>query len=113
MNSQDASGPGEPNKRLVLLERLLKSGQADSFAHYGLAMEYKKLGRIDDALSVFATLRQKDGAYVPQYLMAGQMLAGAGRSAEARDWLEQGIAQAQSAGNTHALSELEGALATL
>jgi hypothetical protein len=113
MTSQDASGQGALNKRLVLLERLLASGQADSFAHYGLAMEYKKLGRIDDALSVFVTLRQKDRSYVPQYLMAGQMLAAAARPAEARDWLEQGIAEARSTGNTHALSELEGALATL
>jgi tetratricopeptide (TPR) repeat protein len=105
--------PQEPNKRLALLERLLESGQADAFAHYGLAMEYKKLGRTDDALSVFETLRQKDEAYIPQYLMAGQMLAAAGRTADARVWLEQGIARARTAGNTHALSELEGALAAL
>jgi hypothetical protein len=76
-------------------------------------MEYKRLGRTDDALAVFETLRQKDQSYVPQYLMAGQMLAADGRTDEARSWLEQGVARARSAGNAHALSELEGALATL
>ena len=101
------------NKRLALLQRLFDSGTADSFAHYGLAMEYKKLGRIEEALSVFASLRDKDAPYIPQYLMAGQMLAAAGRAAEAREWLEQGIAQAQRAGNSHALSELESALSSL
>lgn len=101
------------NKRLLMLERLVASGQADSFAHYGLGMEYKKLGRIDDAVSAFTVLRDKDPAYVPQYLMAGQMLAEAGRTDEARAWLEQGIASAKRSGNGHALSELEGALATL
>jgi tetratricopeptide (TPR) repeat protein len=101
------------NKRLALLERLIESGTADSFAHYGLAMEYKKLGRIDDALSAFTSLSEKDPAYVPQYLMAGQMLAAADRAEEARTWLEQGIAQAQRTGNSHALSELEGALSSL
>jgi len=101
------------NKRLALLERMVASGQADSFARYGLAMEYKKLGRTDDALAAFTALRQADSSYVPQYLMAGQMLADAGRSDEARAWLEQGIERARSLGNSHALSELEGALATL
>jgi tetratricopeptide (TPR) repeat protein len=101
------------NKRLLLLERMVESGQADSFARYGLGMEYKKLGRIDDAVAAFVALREKDPAYVPQYLMAGQMLAEAGRTDEAKSWLEQGIAQARSSGNSHALSELEGALGTL
>ena len=101
------------NKRLALLERMVQSGQADSFARYGLAMEYKKLGRTDDALGAFSALRQADQNYVPQYLMAGQMLADAGRSDEARAWLEQGIERARALGNSHALSELEGALATL
>src|SRR5688572_14398171 len=101
------------NKRLALLERLVQSGQADSFARYGLAMEYKKLGRLEEALAAFEALRQADERYIPQYLMAGQMLADAGRAEEARSWLERGVTQARTAGNSHALSELEGALATL
>lgn len=101
------------NKRLALLERLVASGQADSFARYGLAMEYKKLGRTSDALAAFEALRAVDPGYVAQYLMAGQMLADAGQSDEARAWLSQGIQQARAVGNAHALSELEGSLATL
>lgn len=104
---------GPENKRLALLERLVQSGQADSFARYGLAMEYKKLGRTDEAVSAFEALRDTDPNYVPQYLMAGQMLADAGRQSDARSWLTQGIERARAMGNTHALSELEGALATL
>ena len=44
------------NKRLAMLEKLTASPQADSFAFYCLAMEYRKEGRVDDAVAAFATL---------------------------------------------------------
>ena len=54
------------------------------FAFYGLGMEYRKEGRIDDAVATFAKLREKDPDYLPLYLMAGQTLIDAGRGAEAK-----------------------------
>ena len=97
-------------KRLAMLEQLTQSGAADSFAWYGLAMEYRKRQRWDDALAAFTSLRTNDPGYVAQYLMAGQMLAGVGREQDAREWLEAGIRVAQAAGNGHALGELQDAL---
>ncbi|HSC87220.1 MAG TPA: tetratricopeptide repeat protein [Polyangiaceae bacterium] len=101
------------NKRLAFLEQLVEGGKADSFARYALALEYKKEGRTDDALRVFEGLRSSDPAYVPQYLMAGSLLSGAGRTDEARSWLEAGISAARSSGDSHALGELESALGAL
>lgn len=98
------------NKRLIMLERLASSGTADSFALYGLAMEYRKEGRTEDALTAFQTLRDKDPDYLPMYLMAGQLLSEADRNAEARTWLEAGIALASRKGDTKAKSELMSAL---
>lgn len=99
------------NKRLSMLEKLTASGSADSFAWYALALEYRKEARIDDALRTFATLRERDPSYVPMYLMAGQMLVEADRKQEAREWLEAGIALAQSRGDSKTLGELEAELA--
>ena len=99
------------NKRLAFLEQHCAAGSADSFAFYGLGMEYRKEGRIDDAVATFTKLREKDPDYVPMYLMAGQTLIDAGRSAEAKSWLELGIAAAQRKHDSHALGELESALA--
>jgi hypothetical protein len=99
------------NKRLLMLEKLTSSDSADSFAFYGLAMEYRKEGRVDDALGAFARLKAKDAAYLPMYLMAGQMLVEAGRLADARSWLEAGIALAEQRGDTKTLGELETELA--
>lgn len=99
------------NKRLEMLEKVTSSGQAEAFAWYGLALEYRKLGRFDEALATFQTLRANDPEYLAMYLMAGQLLLEKNRPAEAREWLEQGIAIAQKRGDHKALGELEDALA--
>jgi hypothetical protein len=41
------------------------------------------------------------------------MLQSMGRAADARAWLASGVAAARAKGDGHALSELEGALASL
>ncbi len=101
------------NKRLAFLEQHCASAGADSFAFYGLGMEYRKEGRVDDAVATFTKLKDKDPDYLPLYLMAGQTLIDAGRSVDAKTWLETGIAVAQRKGDSHALGELESALASM
>lgn len=101
------------NKRLAMLEAMTKSGKADAFAWYGLGMEYRREGRSDDALATFEQLRSLHADYLPMYLMAGQTSLDAGRSEEARRWLEAGIALAKAQSNGHALGELESALANV
>ncbi len=101
------------NKRLMMLESMTQSGKADAFAWYGLAMEYRRDGRTAEALRTFETLRSQHPDYLPQYLMAGQTLIDAARPEEARAWLKSGIALAEAQHNSHALGELESALAGL
>lgn len=98
------------NKRLLMLENLVASGSADPFAWYGLGMEYRRAGRPEDALETFGKLRQRSPDYLPVYLMAGQLLLDGRRPAEAREWLEAGIALAKRQDAAHALGELESAL---
>jgi predicted Zn-dependent protease len=100
-----------PNKRLAFLEKLTAEGSEDPMAWYGLAMEYRKLERWDEALQTFSTLRKPD--YVAMYLMCGQMLEGIGRADDAREWIEAGMTAARAKGDSHALGELESALAAL
>ncbi len=98
------------NKRLAFLEQMVESGQADSFARYGLAMEYRKEKQFEQALATFTALRDDDPDYLAMYLMAGQMLLEQENQAEARPWLEAGIEVAKKQGNGQALGELEDAL---
>ncbi len=103
----------DPAKRLVYLEKVTREGTTDPFPWYGLALEYRNLGRVDEALQTFTALRASAPTYVPMYLMCGQMLEKAGRVEDAREWLTAGIAAAAKAGDGHAKGELEGALALL
>jgi predicted Zn-dependent protease len=98
------------NKRLAMMESMIESGSADAFAWYGLGMEYRRAGRVAEALDTFGTLRNQQPDYLPMYLMAGQTLLDAARPAEAREWLEAGIAVARAQNAVHALGELESAL---
>lgn len=101
------------NKRLAFLEKVTKEGSRDPLAWYGLAMEYRKLERWDEALQTFSVLRTEQPDYVAMYLMCGQMLAELSRIEEARTWFEAGIDRARAKGDSHAVSELESALTSI
>jgi tetratricopeptide (TPR) repeat protein len=101
------------SKRLEILLKMTTREDADSFAWYALALEYKGLGRIDDAFATFEKLRAKDEGYVPMYLMCGTMLVEASRRGEAKEWFARGLAVARGKGDAHAAGEIEAILATL
>ena len=100
-------------KRLAFLEQTVASGSTEPLAFYGLALEYRNLERFDEALATFEKLRGMNPDYVPMYLMCGGMLEKMNRKDDARAWLETGITTAKKKSDSHAQSELEGALAAL
>lgn len=102
----------EPN-RVAMLTEFLEQNPRDAFARYGLAMEYSKLGQTETALEHFSKLLELDPDYTNGYFMAAQTLERAGRTAEARKMLENGIAAAKRTSNQHALSEMAGMLEEL
>jgi tetratricopeptide (TPR) repeat protein len=95
--------------RLSMLLNLVTTKPSDPFPRYGLAMEYKKLGRNDDAVQAFAELAEHHPKYVPGYLMHGNLLESMGRRADARGVYERGLEVASAAGDDHAESELRSA----
>ena len=99
------------SKRLLFLEKLTADCSTDPFHWYALALEYKSGARLEDALRTFEELKKRAPQYVPQYLMAGGVLEALGRRDDAKSWYVEGIAAARKAGDGHALSALEGALA--
>ena len=101
------------SKRLAVLEKMTTLPHADSFAWYGLAMEYRTLGRSDESFRTFETLRDRDPAYVAMYLMAAQLLVELRRPDEARVWATAGLEAARAKGDTHAAGELDNLLGGL
>ena len=99
--------------KLETLEEFVRASPDEPLPRYALAMEYRSLGRLEDAVSTFCDLLARRPEYVPTYLMLGQTLIGLGRPEQARPILEQGIAAAQKAGDRHAADELQDALDSL
>lgn len=97
-------------KRLEMLRKLVESNQADSFARYALAMEYRSSNMFEQALEAFRALRMRDPEYLAMYLMCGTMLVGQRLAKEARDWFEAGLQVAVRQKNSHAQSEIQAAL---
>ena len=99
------------SQRLMMLEKLvIEQHSSDPFAWYGLAMEYRQLGRVDESLATFTTLRKNSPDYLPMYLMAGQLLIDQERSGDAKEWLDAGLKLAREQGNAKAESEISDAL---
>ena len=96
--------------RIAALNEILAGKPNDTFARYGLAMEYSKQGDVERALSEFAALLETNPDYTPGYFMAAQTLARAERVAEAKTMLTNGISSARRTGNLHAQSEMEAML---
>lgn len=99
--------------RIATLNEILTQNPNDTFARYGLAMEYSRQGDLDRSLAEFSTLLQSNPDYTPGYFMAAQTLARADRIAEAKTMLTDGIASACRTGNLHAQGEMEAMLAEL
>jgi tetratricopeptide (TPR) repeat protein len=99
--------------RIAMLREILAANTEDSFARYGLAMEYSKTGQVEEAVQEFKTLIEKNPDYTPAYFMAAQALANASRIDEAKRWLVDGISSASRTGNAHAQSEMTAMLEEL
>jgi tetratricopeptide (TPR) repeat protein len=109
MGPPDVPGPD----RLALLQQLVQRNPSDPFPRYGLAMELKRLGRLEEACAAFEQLVEGRPDYVPTYLMFGGLLRDLGRRDEAALLLDRGVDAARAAGDDHAASELRAALAEL
>ena len=99
--------------RIAALNDILTQTPNDTFARYGLAMEYSKQGDLDRSLAEFSILLKTSPDYTPGYFMAAQTLVRADRVADAKTMLADGIASARRTGNLHAQSEMEAMLAEL
>ena len=99
--------------RLDALKQMVAQDEKNSFARYGLAMEYSSRGEFDEALAQFKTLLATDQTYVAAYYHAGQALEKTGDLDDARHMYERGIEACQKTGDLHTRAEIEAALSLL
>jgi predicted Zn-dependent protease len=99
--------------RLEMLRALVAQGKADSFAHYGLAMELRTSGQLQEAWDIFQLLLKTQPDYIPAYSPAADTLLGLGRTEEARNLCRQGIDACERKGQSHARDQLKTTLGSL
>ena len=96
--------------RISALSDILVQDPNNTFARYGLAMEYANSGQVDRALDEFEKLLSSNPDYAAGYFMAAQTLVKAGRAEEAKKKLIDGIAAAGRKRDAHAESEMQAML---
>ena len=97
--------------RREILEGFVAANPNDAFARYGLAVECASQSDTAAAVEHYAKLLAAHPEYVPGYYQYGTLLTRLGRKDEARTILTEGVSAARKAGNSHAQSEMETALA--
>ncbi|HUI81433.1 MAG TPA: tetratricopeptide repeat protein [Bryobacteraceae bacterium] len=96
--------------RLEVLKSMVAHNPRDSFSRYGLAMEYRKAGNLEEAMREFRALIGVDPDYVPAYFHGGQTLEKLGEIEAARELYEAGVDAASRKGDHHGQSEMQAAL---
>jgi Tfp pilus assembly protein PilF len=99
--------------RLEILQQMVSRDPNNTFARYGLAMEYANNGDLAQALNEFSTLLQHDENYAAAYFHAGHALEKLGQIEQARAMYEKGIEITTRKGDLHTRSEIEAALSSL
>ena len=98
------------SQRLEVLKSLVAQNPSDSFARYGLAMEYANSGNLEEAVSQYSALLAVNANYAAAYYHGGQALEKLGRLDEARVMYREGIEAAKRSGDQHTRGELQVAL---
>lgn len=89
------------------LTRLLAADPHDVFLNFGLAMEYAKQNRVDEAIAQFQRVTELDPNYPTAYFQWAKLLLAQGRHADAREMLLRGQRAADAAGDRHARTEMQ------
>lgn len=101
------------HKRLQMLDKAIAAGSQDPFIFYARALELRGQGALQAALDALTDVEARFPDYVPTFLMAGQIALELDQTSHANNVWERGLAAATRAGDEHAKSELQQALATL
>jgi len=96
--------------RLEILKSMVEQNPADSFARYGLAMEYRNAGDLAAAVAEFRALLAAHPDYSAAYYHGGQTLERLGLAEEARELYRRGIEATTRKGDFHTRDEIQAAL---
>jgi E3 SUMO-protein ligase RanBP2 len=96
--------------RIDVLERMLSTRPADARLRFGLALEYDKAGRSEDAVRELRSYLRQSEDQGNAWGRLGALLSKLGREEEAQEAYLQGVEQATKHGHPTMAAELKAAL---
>jgi E3 SUMO-protein ligase RanBP2 len=96
--------------RIAALERMLQTRPDDARLRFGLALEYEKAGRVDEAVAALQQYLAQSEDQGNAWGRLAALLSKQGRIEEARGAYQRGIAQANKHGHPSMAAELHAAL---
>ena len=96
--------------RLEVLKSMVAQNPNDSFARYGLAMEYANAGSLEQALEQYESRLGFNPDYSAAYYHGGQALEKLGRLDDARAMYRRGLEATRRNGDAHTHSEIQASL---
>lgn len=100
-------------QRIKALQDMLDLDPNDGFALYGLALEYKAEGRLEEALPLLNQAAELDEPEVYTFYQLGEVLIALAEEDDAIVALEEGLERATEAGNAKAAHEFAALLGTI
>lgn len=104
----EALKPGA--SRLERLQEMAARDPDNPFPRYALALEYRSLGRLEEAEACLRPLAAPPLEYVPAYLHLGMLLVDQEKREAAREVLIQGVQVAGRKGDRRAEAEMQALL---
>ena len=98
------------SNRIDALKAMVERNPSDTFARYGLAMEYANTGDLEKAVAEYRALLGENEGYAAAYYHGGQALERLGRVEEAREMYEKGIEVTTRSGDAKTCNEMQAAL---
>ena len=100
-------------ERIDALKGMLAVDPNDGFALYGLALDYKADGLLEEALPLLERAALLEDPLLYTFYQLGEVLIGLGEDLDAVEALRKGALRAQEAGDMKALNEFEVLLSTI
>jgi Tfp pilus assembly protein PilF len=95
--------------RISKLKEYMKTAEKDSFLQHALALEYIKIGKDEEARSLFNEILKREPTYLGSYYHLGKLLERIGDPEKAMRVYKRGMEVAEAANDSHAYRELHAA----
>lgn len=101
------------NERIVLIKQMLDKNPDDSFLRYAAALEFKKNGDTEKAITYLEDLIKHDPQYLASYYQLGKIYEEQSQAHKAITFYRQGKLIAAKVNDRKTLGELDEALMIL